>query len=383
MAFAISAENPQVLYTASLAGNTPYAVLGSAGVNAGLANAATSSCSPSTSVVNYTNQPDGAIGVPVPVYKTVNSCANLANVTFNEAPDMVVKSAFDPGWGHYEVFGIARFAHEMVYPGETTNSNLYGGMKDIVTGATVAPALTTAGAYKNAVALGGMGASLRVPLLQNRVTLGAKGLYGAGVGRYGDSTLSDVTANAAGLLSPIHNFSGMATAEVNPTPKLTLYGYYGGDYAGREDYGTATTTTLSAPTAEFCLTGTTTCTTTPTAAQMAAGGTWGGHWAAPSAAAVGYGSRLLSNAAFMANAPPGFNGSSTGYYAGASCGAQTRDVQEMTTGYWYEFLKGEHGRFRQGIQYSYAMRTSWSGAAGIQARGVENMFFTSFRYYLP
>ena len=30
-AFAVSAENPQLLYTASLAGNTPYAVVGSAG----------------------------------------------------------------------------------------------------------------------------------------------------------------------------------------------------------------------------------------------------------------------------------------------------------------------------------------------------------------
>ena len=30
-AFGVAIENPQVLYTASLAGNTPYAVLGSAG----------------------------------------------------------------------------------------------------------------------------------------------------------------------------------------------------------------------------------------------------------------------------------------------------------------------------------------------------------------
>jgi hypothetical protein len=383
MAIAMSVENPQVLYTASLAGNTPYAVLGSAGVNAGLANAAMSSCSPSTSIVNYTNQVDGSVTVAVPVYKTTNSCANLANISFNEAPDTLAKVTFDPKWGHYEVFGVARFAHEMVYPGETTNSTLYGGMKDIVTGAVVAPALTTSGAYKNGITLGGMGASLRTPMMKNRLMLGAKGLYGAGVGRYGDSTLSDVTANASGTLSPIHNFSGLLSVEMNPTPKLTLYGYYGGDYAGREDYGRATTTTLSAPVAEFCVTGTSTCTTTPTAVQMAAGGTWGGHWAAPAAAAVGYGSRLLSNAAFLTSSAPGFNGSSTGYYAGASCGAQTRGVQEMTTGYWYEFLKGEHGRFRQGIQYSYVVRDSWSGAAGIQARGIENMFFTSFRYYLP
>jgi hypothetical protein len=128
-----------------------------------------------------------------------------------------------------------------------------------------------------------------------------------------------------------------------------------------------------------------------TAAEVAAG-TWGGTWAAPSAAAVGYGSRLLSNAACLATANPGYNGSSTGYYSGAGCGAQTRNVQEVTGGYWYDLYKGDRGRLRQGFQYSYAVREGWSGAApagsaagtpGIGAKGTENMLFTSFRYYLP
>ena len=34
-AFGVALENPQVLYTASLAGNTPYAVIGSQGANGG------------------------------------------------------------------------------------------------------------------------------------------------------------------------------------------------------------------------------------------------------------------------------------------------------------------------------------------------------------
>ena len=55
-AFGVAAENPQILYTASLAGNTPYAVLGSAGNNGGNFNAAISTCTPATSIVNYTNQ---------------------------------------------------------------------------------------------------------------------------------------------------------------------------------------------------------------------------------------------------------------------------------------------------------------------------------------
>ena len=339
-AIGFSVENPQLLYTASLAGNTPYAVLGSAGANGGNYNAAISTCTPATSIVNYTNQKQtdsagNTVNIAVPVYKTVNSCANLANISFNEAPDMLVKAAFDPGFGHYEVFGISRFFHQTVYPGETTNSNLYGGLKDIVSGATVAPALTTAGAYSNSITLGGVGGSMRLPIVANKFTFGAKGLFGPGVGHFGASTLSDATSNFSGELVAIHNLSGLMTAEITPNPRLQLYFYYGGDYAGREDESNPGASTLGAP----------------SAAQNAAGA-WGGTWKAPSLAAVGYGSRLLSNSACNSNTAPGYNGSSTGYYTGASCGAQTRDAQEATGGYWYDIYKGDRGRLRQGIQYS-------------------------------
>jgi type II secretory pathway pseudopilin PulG len=372
-AVAIAAENPQVIYAATLAGNTPYAVLGSAGLNAGAFNAAISSCSPSTSIVNYTNELDSnGYNVAVPVYKTVNSCANLANISFNEAPDLLVKAAFDPGFGHYEIFGVSRFAHETVYPGETTNGNLYGGFYDVncpksTPGCNpMAPALTTAGAFTSRIALGGLGASMRIPLLSSKLSLGAKGIYGPGVGRYGASNLADVTANASGRLVPIHNFSGLLTGEYTVTPRLVLVTYYGGDYASRT--ASSGGLTLAAP----------------TAAQSAAGA-WGGHWAAPTAAAVGYGSPLLSNSACNVTANPGYNGSSTGFYPGGSCGAQTRAVQEMAGGYWYDFYKGDRGRLRQGIQYGYIVREAWSGAGtpGIGAKGINNMFFTTLRYTLP
>ena len=90
--------------------------------------------------MNYTDQTGRRFkhgqlrsNVAVPVYKTVNGCADIATFSFNKAPDIIVKLAFDPGWGHYEIFGIGGFAHETVYPGETTNSNLYGGLTDIAT----------------------------------------------------------------------------------------------------------------------------------------------------------------------------------------------------------------------------------------------------------
>jgi hypothetical protein len=232
----------------------------------------------------------------------------------------------------------------------------------------VAPALTTAGSYSNSIVLGGIGGSLRVPVIKDKLTFGAKGLFGPGMGRYGNSTLSDVTADAAGELAPIHNASGLLTVEATPTPRLFIYMNYGGDYAGRTDFANAGATTLGAP----------------SAAQNASG-VWGGTWKAPSAAAVGYGSRLLNNSSCNTASNPGYNGSSTGYYPGGSCGAQTRDVQEFTGGYWYDFYKGDRGRLRQGLQYGYAVREGWSGAGtpAIGAKGIDNMVWTSLRYYLP
>jgi hypothetical protein len=45
---------------------------------------------------------------------------------------------------------------------------------------------------------------------------------------------------------------------------------------------------------------------------------------------------------------------------------------------------------RLGMQYAYALRQAWTGAPvstngpnGVGAKGIDNMFWTSFRYYLP
>jgi hypothetical protein len=381
-AVGIAAENPQLLYTATLAGNTPYAVLGSAGANGGNYNAAVSAVAATTYVQNYSNVPGGGY---VPVYNTITANSNIANYSFNAAPDLIIKAAIDPGFGHYELIAIGRYAHETVYPGETTDALKYGGQTDVATGKAVTAKATPNGSFNNTTPLGGFAGSFRVPL-GKMVSLGAKGMYGAGVGRYGNSTLSDLTSNNWGGFSPLHNASGLATLEANPTPRLALYFNWGIDYAGRNDWASASTTTLGGPAATFCPKGFTSasdCTSKPTAAQLAAGGAWGGHWGAPSVSAVGYGSRKSSNSACETLANPGFNGGSTGYYPGGSCGDQSRDVQEYTVGYWYDFYKGEHGRLRQSIQYGYAERAGWSDATGLAAKGINNMFWTSFRYYLP
>jgi hypothetical protein len=104
---------------------------------------------------------------------------------------------------------------------------------------------------------------------------------------------------------------------------------------------------------------------------------------------LGYGSRYTNNSGCGGIGAPGYNGgASTGFAPGGGCGAQTRNTQEVTGGYWYDLYKGEHGRFRQGIQYAYAVREGWSGSSSgtgvlFGAKGIDNMIFTSFRFYLP
>ena len=55
--------------------------------------------------------------------------------------------------------------------------------------------------------------------------------------------------------------------------------------------------------------------------------------------------------------------------------------------------QGSKGRLRWGIQYSYLTKIGWSGdnasattglvGPSLRPKAVDNMVFTSFRYYLP
>jgi hypothetical protein len=63
-------------------------------------------------------------------------------------------------------------------------------------------------------------------------------------------------------------------------------------------------------------------------------------------------------------------------------------VQEFTAGYWYNLHNGPKGRLRYGLQYSRFQRDLWTGQGGAAnpsggAKGLDNMVFTSLRYYLP
>jgi hypothetical protein len=72
-----------------------------------------------------------------------------------------------------------------------------------------------------------------------------------------------------------------------------------------------------------------------------------------------------------------------------SCAGDIRTIEEGTLGFWYKFYNGPKGGFRLGIQYSYFEKFGWSGnnnkpgVAGFSPRAVDNMIWTSIRYYIP
>jgi hypothetical protein len=130
--------------------------------------------------------------------------------SYNLAPDMIAKMAIQPSWGQFEVFGIARFFRDRVYP----NSNGSGAYNDSTTG-------------------GGIGGGGRIYAAHKRFEIGLHGLWGEGIERYGATTLPDTTLRPDGQLALLHGFSALGELVAHPTNRLDLYFDYGGDYAGR------------------------------------------------------------------------------------------------------------------------------------------------------
>ena len=206
--------------------------------------------------------------------------------------------------------------------------------------ASTATVPSAVGAYNDSTVGGGVGGSLRVPTLHKHLDVGLSGLWGDGTGRYGSSTIADLTVRPDGQLALIHNFSALGSLTFHATPKLDIYANYGGDYVGRRYFQTSATSSVGYGAYTNVQTG---CNTEPVPGTTVAGYT---------------------------PATPG------------NCTADTKDVQELTFGYWYDFYRGEHGRLRQSLQYAWFERNIWSGI-GPTPKGTDNMFWTSFRYYLP
>ena len=265
------------------------------------------------------------------------------NYSFNATPDFVFKTAFEPGWGHYELFGLVTDFRDRIYPGATA----------------VKP--SSAGAFNNSELAGGIGANMRGTLYQH-YDIGLHFLGGNGVGRYGAAGLTDAIARPDGALVPLRNYQLLGTLEYH-SAKLDIYSNVGGEYEARDwffnssgkgvGYGSPLFNNSGCYT-ETLPAATSTTVTTPT-----------GTASIPTPGSVG---TPLTN---------GFNPGGL-----SNCNADTRNIIEGTIGFWYRFYSGPKGRVQWGPQYSYLVRNTWRGVGG-NPSAQENMFFTSFRYYLP
>jgi len=290
---------------------------------------------PQATVTTHGNASNFLVGQP----GASNSYNSTATYSFNPAPDLIAKVAFDPGFGHYEVFGLVDRFTDRIFP-------CVENFASVACGSLKAP--SAALAFNRSKEGGGVGASARW-LFAKRLTFGLKGFGGSGIGRYAPGGLPDASINADGTVHLIKGYQGLGTLEWKGK-KLDLYSYGGVEYANRS---------------------------------------WGIDRTVPSKPVfVGYGAPGFTNTGCYSEAVPGSGGFAPGSLSG--CAGDTRALIEGTFGFWYRFYSGPKGSFRYGTQYSYVTRNTWvgvgglpAGSAGRQPNGLDSMVFSSFRYYLP
>jgi hypothetical protein len=132
----------------------------------------------------------------------------------NSAPDIIAKIAADPGFGHYELWGLLRFLDgrtSFAATGTGTNHNTTGQ---------------------------GIGAGMIVPVIPKMLDFQVSGLIGQGVGRYGSAQLADATFSASGAIKPLSEYSIMGGFVGHPIPTVDVYAYGGAESVDSKSYGT-------------------------------------------------------------------------------------------------------------------------------------------------
>jgi len=170
-------------------------------------------------VTNATNDVPSALAAKAYpsnlLYQATPSASGLLNSTTNYtidvAPDVILKAALDPGYGHYEVYGLARWFRSAV-----------GTMSYTSTG-------------------GGVGAGMYLPIVPNVLTFQVSGLVGKGIGRYSSSQLPDFTLKPTGEPAPLSAYDVLIGLYFNPVPALQIYTYLGRDEASSKYYSATIT----------------------------------------------------------------------------------------------------------------------------------------------
>ncbi len=160
--------------------------------------------------------PAGATGLTT----GMNVLNNTTTYSDDIAPDVIYKIAVDPGFGHYELYGMTRFFHDRA---ENT------------------PSVLSSTQNHNSIAQS-FGGGLILPVIPKMLDFQLSGLVGHGIGRYGSGQLADSTYSLNdGSIAPIFSEQGMLGLVAHPTKRLDLYTYAGVEHNGSvSGYGAGT-----------------------------------------------------------------------------------------------------------------------------------------------
>jgi hypothetical protein len=173
---------------------------------------------------------------------------------------------------------------------------------------------------------GGFGAAALIKLIPGVFDIQADAMFGDGIGRYGSGQLADVTFKPTGELAPLHEEMEMIGATWHVTSGWDFYAFGGREHDDSKSFDV------------------------------------GGI-------AYGYGNPLYNNA--------GCNSLAS---AALGCVGDSREIDQITAGTWFNAYSGDYGKARLGLQYSYTERKAFEGVGGAP-KTADNMVFTSIRFY--
>ena len=282
----------------------------------------------------------------------VGTLNNAGSFTADTIPDVIAKVAFDPGWGHYEAFGIARFFNDNVYNCPVNDISTVAGT--VGTCLLAGAGSSFPGSAHQKTTLGdGVGGSVLLPVISKYLDVTASAMYGRGIGRYGASQLSDVYVGTDGSLQTITAFHGLVGAILHPWAGLDIYGY-----AGIEKEASAVW-----------------------ANAAGIGGVSG--FGNPNV--INGGCYFPTAATFSVTTNPAMSG---------NCAAVNKLVSGTTLGFWQDVYKGPMGRVATGLQWEWIHRESFAGYGVVAASATspalagvgavhtdDNMVLASVRWY--
>ena len=127
--------------------------------------------------------------------------ASTNNYSTDVAPDIILKAALDPSFGHFEAYGLARFIHDRVSNTGTGDSKTEIG--------------------------GGGGAAALIHVIPKYLDIQGSFLAGDGIGRYGSAQLPDAVVGPDGAPVVLPEIQALVGVVGHVTPMFDLYGYAG------------------------------------------------------------------------------------------------------------------------------------------------------------